>query len=156
MDLVLPGMGGVAATHAIRRQNPHTQVVILTSFEEDGLVQQALQAGAIGFLLKNVSIHTLVEAIRSAAAGRASLSPEATQALVRSAAHPAQPEYNLTRREKEILGMVAQGLTNAEIGRQLFISEATARYHVSHILNKLGVSNRTEAARLALERKLVD
>jgi NarL family two-component system response regulator LiaR len=155
MDIVMPEMDGVTATRAIRRQFPEIQVVALTSFKDKGLVQDALQAGAIGYLLKDVSADTLAEAIRAAHAGRATLSPEAAQALVQSAARPPTPGHDLTAREREVLALLVQGLNNTQIADKLVVSPSTIKSHVSHILSKLGVTSRTEVAALAVRRGLV-
>jgi len=154
MDMVMPGMDGATATQTIRKRYPQIQVVALTSFPEEGLVQKAVQAGAISYLLKDVSADELAEAIRLAYAGRSTLAPEAVQALIHAVAHP-KVEQNLTEREQEVLSLLVKGLNNREIGERLVVSPSTARYHVSNILAKLGVSNRAEAVALALKHKLV-
>jgi len=155
MDLVMPGMDGAATTRAIKQQFPEIQVVALTSFREEELVQGALQAGAIGYLLKNVSSDDLAEAIRAAHAGRPTLAPEATQALIHAATRQPTPQYDLTPRELEVLALVAQGLNNGEIADELVISQSTVKFHVSSILSKMGVSSRTEAATLAVQNELI-
>ncbi len=155
MDLVMPGIDGATTTRIIRERYPHTQVIALTSFQEKELVQEALQAGAISYLLKNVSVDELAEAIRAACAGRPTLAPEATRALIQAASRESEVGYELTPREREVLTLMADGLTNLEIAERLTISCSTARAHVSHILSKLGVSNRAEAVALALRSKLV-
>lgn len=155
MDLVMPVMDGAAATHMIRERWPEIQVIALTSFEEKELVQNALQAGAISYLLKNVTANSLAEAIRAAHAGRSTLAPEATQVLIQSARQGPTPGDDLTPREREVLTLIVEGLTNPEIAERLNISRSTARAHVSQILSKLGVSNRAEAISLAFRLKLV-
>lgn len=155
MDLNLPGMDGAEATKQVRQQYPQTQVIALTSIEDKGLVQKALQAGAISYLLKNISMDMLSSAIRSAVAGQSTLSPEATQALMQAAVQPPEPEVELTDRELEVLALLADGLTNDAIGYRLHISPSTTRYHVSNILGKMNATNRTEAVRLAIEGNLL-
>jgi NarL family two-component system response regulator LiaR len=155
MDLVMPEMDGAAATRAIRQHDPNVQVIALTSFKEDDLVQGALKAGAIGYLLKNVSADDLARAIRAAAAGKPTLAPEATQALINSATRPLVPGDDLTEREREVLGLMVEGLSNHDIAKKLYVSQSTAKFHVSSILSKLGVTNRTEAVAMAVKQKLV-
>jgi len=155
MDLVMPGMDGVQATRAIRERWPHIRVIALTSFETDELVQGALQAGAISYLLKNVSALELTEAIRAAHAGRSTLAPEATEVLVRAARQPKPLGHDLTAREREVLVLLIQGLSNDEIGERLALTHSTVKFHVSNILSKLGASSRAQAVALALQHKLV-
>ncbi len=156
MDIKMPVMDGVEATRAIRACCPRTQVVVLTSFVEDELVPHALEAGAIGYLLKNVSHQELAAAIRQAARGQSVLSPEATQALVEATVRKSPLIEALTPREMQVLALMAEGLTNLQIGQQLGITESTIKSHVSTIIAKLGVASRTEAVALALRHGLVD
>ena len=155
MDLVMPGMDGAAATQAIRERWPNTQVIALTSFKEEDLVQSALQAGAIGYLLKNVSADQLAEAIRSAHAGRPTLAPEAAEALIQAAMHKPTIGNDLTDREQEILGLMTQGLSNPEIAERLYVSRSTVKFHVSNILSKLNADSRTKAVAIALQNDLI-
>lgn len=154
MDLVMPGMDGATATQAIRQCCPQIQVVVLTTFKDEALVQKALRAGAIGYLLKDVQAEELAEAIRLAHAGQSILSPEATQALIHAAAQPVQSSYDLSEREREVLGLMVKGLNNNEIAGRLIISLSTVKHHVSHILSKLDVTNRAEAVALAVQHHL--
>ncbi len=154
MDLLLPGMDGAAATQAIRRNCPKTQVMVLTSFKEEELVQKALRAGAIGYLLKDVQANELAEAIRLAHAGQSIFSPEAAQALIRAASQPHPLGYDLSEREREVLALMVKGLNNSEIAEQLIVSPSTVKHHVSHILSKLGATNRAEAVALAVQHHL--
>lgn len=156
MDMVMPEMDGAAATKAIRERCPDIQVIALTSFREEELVNAALKAGAIGYLLKNVTADELAAAIRAAVAGRPTLAPEATLALMHTATAPPPPGFDLTEREREVLGLMTNGLNNGQIAEKLTVSLSTVKYHVSNIISKLGATNRTEAATLALQHRLVN
>ncbi len=157
MDLIMPEMGGAETTRAIRERWPDVQIIALTSFQEKELVREALQAGAIGYLLKNVSADDLEAAIREAHAGRSTLAPEAIQALIEPDVPQVPSEedvaraYELTPRELEVLSLMVEGLSNPEIAERLVISRSTAKAHVSNILSKMGVSNRAEAVAQALQ-----
>ena len=157
MDLVMPHLNGAEATRAIRQHYPQIQVVALTSFHEDALIKQVLEAGAIGYLLKNVSADELAEALCAAHAGRPTLAIEATQMLMRQArqSHLTQPGFDLTVREREVLVLIAEGLNNAAIAERLIIGRSTVKFHVSNVLSKLQVSSRMEAITYAITHKLV-
>jgi NarL family two-component system response regulator LiaR len=154
MDLVMPVLDGVEATRIICKRWPNVRVLALTSFQEAGFVRDALQAGAIGYQLKNISGSALVEAIRAAHAGRSTLAPEAARALLEPSADKPLPDYDLTPREYEVLGLLVQGLSNTEISQELSVTHSTVKAHVSNILSKMGASSRAEAVSLAIRHKL--
>ena len=154
MDLMMPGIDGVAATREIHKKHPTIKIIALTSFSDSNMVQGALQAGAIGYLQKNVTAAELANAIRSAHVGRMTLSPEAAQALAESAAQPQIAGNQLTERERDVLKCMANGRNNQEIADELVISLGTVKFHVSNIFQKLGVDSRVEAVKLAIEQKL--
>jgi NarL family two-component system response regulator LiaR len=155
MDLVMPEMDGATATRAIRQQFPRIEVIALTSFREHDLVQSVLQAGAIGYLLKNVTADELASAVRAAYAGRPTLAPEITEALMYTIAHPAAPTHDLTAREREVLALLVKGLSNSEIAKHLIVSQSTVKFYVSNILAKLHVTGRVEAVAMAVEQHLI-
>jgi NarL family two-component system response regulator LiaR len=155
MDLLMPVMDGVAATRTIHERWPEVRIIILTSFKEREQVDGALKAGAMSYLLKTVSAAELVSAIRGAMAGQSKLSSEATQVLIQEMRNPSARDYDLTAREKEILKLMVDGLANTDIAERLGVSPSTAKFHVSNILSKLGVTSRTEAVAMALKQKLV-
>ncbi len=156
MDMKMPDMDGAAATRAIKERHPEIQVLVLSSFSDPDSVQRAMQAGAVGYLLKDVSMDELADGIRAAHAGKPALAPEAAQALVEAGTRrPLGPHTDLTVRQLEILALLVDGLTNNEIARLLFLSPYTVRNHVSDILSKMGASTRTEAAALAVRLGLV-
>ncbi len=155
MDMLMPEMNGVETTQAIRSQFPQVQVVVLTSFYDKDLVQRAMQAGAVGYLVKGVSADELAQAIRAAHAGRSILAPEAIEALVQAADSAPKPGKDLSVRELEVLALMAEGLSNAEIAQRLTISVSTVKYHVRGILSKLGAASRAEAVALALQHDLI-
>ncbi len=154
MDLMMPGTDGVKATRLIRQKYPQVRIVALTSFEEDSLVQEALHAGATGYLMKTVTARELVAAIRAAYEGKMTLSPEAAEALVRVSSQP-QDSVDLTDREREVLRLMVDGMDNNEIAARLVVSLSTVKYHISNILTKLGVENRVSAVTTAIHKKLV-
>ena len=158
MDLVMPEMDGIEAIRQIRSQQSKSQILVLTSFSSDDKIFPAVKAGALGYLLKDTSPEELTRAIRQATEGHATLNPTVASRLLRefsSETEPATPIEPLTEREIEVLGLITRGLTNEQIGEKLFISEATVRTHVSHILGKLNLANRTQAALWALRKGLV-
>jgi two-component system, NarL family, response regulator LiaR len=155
MDLLMPVMDGIAATSAIRRELPDTEVVALTSVLEDAAVVEAIRAGAIGYLLKDTEAHELRRAIKAAATGQVQLSPQAAARLLREVRTPEKIKVALTERETEVLRLLAQGLSNKEIAQSLNVGEQTVKTHVSHILDKLAVPSRTQAALYAMRTGLV-
>ena len=158
MDLIMPVMDGIRATQEIRARFPRIRVIGLTSFFEPDLIEEMLQAGAVSFLMKNISATELADAIRNTYYGKATISADVKKLLKgeRSDARAQKNKYHLSPREKEVLTCMATGLSNLEIGHELSISLSTAKYHVSSILTKLGVSNRAEAVSLALQEGLVE
>lgn len=155
MDMVMPDMDGATATALIRKKYPQVQIIVLTSFKEGELIKKALEAGAIGYLLKDVSADDLAHAIRAAHAGRATLSPEAAQSLVETTNLPPAPGLDLTEREREVLVLMVEGSSNSQIAVKLGVSSSTIKSHVSNVLSKLGVNSRTEAVSLALRNHIV-
>jgi NarL family two-component system response regulator LiaR len=155
MDILMPVMDGVAATQAIHARWPDICIIALTSYKEKDMVEGALKAGAMSYLLKNVSAEELVGAVRGAMTGQPKLSPEAAQVLIQEIKKPSTPAYDLTEREKEILVLMVEGLPNTGIADRLIVSRSTVKFHVSNVLSKLGVATRTEAVALALKHNLV-
>ena len=155
MDIIMPGIDGPTATQQILADVPDVKVIALTSFVEPELVQRALQSGAISYLLKDVRPDRLAQAIRDACQGKGIIDAPAAQALVQANQQTTPPEDDLTARETEVLQYLAEGKENKEIAQALNISLGTVRFHTSNIYMKLGVSNRTEATRLALKRGLI-
>lgn len=155
MDMVMPEMDGAATTRIIREKFPQTQVIMLTSFKDGALINTALEAGAIGYLLKDISAHELARAIRAAHNGRVTLSPQVAQSLVETANLPPAPGLDLTECEHSVLKLMIDGLTNTQIAAKLSVSPSTIKSHVSNILAKLGVASRTEAVTLALRNDIV-
>lgn len=155
MDLMMPEMDGITATRAILADYPEIKIIAMTSFEEEQLVQGVLAAGAMSYLLKNVTSDELAKAIRDAVSGRSTLSPEAARVLIQATRPAKQPLYDLTEREMEVLNLVVQGYSNQQIADTLVISLATVKAHISSILSKLQVSSRAEAIAYAIKHKLV-
>jgi two-component system, NarL family, response regulator LiaR len=155
MDLLMPVMDGIQATAAIRREAPGVEVVALTSVLEDAVVVDAVRAGAIGYLLKDTEAHELRRAIKAAAAGQVELCPEAAARLLREVRTPDRSAECLTERETQVLRLLTKGMSNQEIAQALIIGEQTVKSHVSHILAKLGVPSRTQAALYAIRTGLV-
>ena len=161
MDLVMPRLDGIAATRQIKSLNTDIKVIALTSFTEDDKVFPAIQAGASSYLLKDVSPDNLVEAIRAAYRGEARLHPDITRKLMEQVAAPASHSHQehveeLTERELEVVRLVAQGCSNAEIAKKLVISEKTVKTHISNILSKLHLVDRTQLAIYAIKSRLVE
>jgi NarL family two-component system response regulator LiaR len=155
MDLMMPGMDGITAIRLLRERLPSIRTIALSSFADEHLVPAALSAGAISYLLKNASVNVLANAIRDAYAGKVTLAPEAAQALVSATQRPTVPNYPLSTREQEVLGLLVSGLTNIEIAEHLVIGTSTVKKHVSSIFAKLGVTSRAEAVALAMRHHLV-
>jgi two-component system, NarL family, response regulator LiaR len=157
MDLVMPRLDGVGAMRELRRRVPAARVIVLTSFLDDERLLPAIQAGAAGYLLKNAQPQELARAIRAAHAGQALLDPAVAARLVDAIAQPAgePPREPLTAREQQVLALIAEGLSNKRIARQLGVSEKTVKTHVGHVLAKLGVADRTQAAVHAVRSGLV-
>ena len=155
MDLMMPGMDGITSTREIHQKFPQVKIIALTSFSEQNMVQGALQAGATGYLQKNVTAAELGNAIRSDHVGRMTLSPEAIQVLVNAGAQPQIQGNALTERERDVLKGMVDGLNNNEIAEKLFISLGTVKFHISNIFQKLGVGSRVEAVKISIEQKLV-
>ena len=155
MDIAMPEMGGIPTTRAILKQSPQVKIIMLTSYPDDELIQESLEAGALGFLLKNSSIDSIASAIRSVYEGQPYLAPEVMKALIRIKTGPVKPGADLSQREQEVLGLIVEGLSNEEIAERLVISPATARHHVSACIQKLGASNRAQASAMAVKLGLV-
>jgi NarL family two-component system response regulator LiaR len=155
MDLLMPGMGGVAAIRLIREIAPDMKILVLSTYEEGDLVQEALKAGAIGYQLKGMEIEELVTAIRQAVRGVPTLAPAAAQALVRNTAKTPMLGNDLTDREREVLALLAKGLSNATIADQMVVTVATVKFHLRSIRAKLGTKTRTETVALSLQFHLL-
>ena len=155
MDLMMPSMNGISATRAILADYPNIKIIAMTSFDEANLVNEVLAAGAMSYLLKNITADELVKAIRDAVSGRSTLSPEAARVLIESTRVSKQPPCDLTEREMEVLALVVQGHSNQQIANDLVITIATVKAHISSILGKLQVSSRSEAIAYAIKHKIV-
>lgn len=159
LDLILPGINGVEATRQIKQVSPRSNVVILTSYHEDEHIVPAIRAGALSYLLKDVSPHELVEAVRKASCGEAVLHPQIAQKIIKGLRETDANRTNLhdelSKRELEVLQLLAEGISNFEIAARLFISEKTVKSHVSNILSKLHLADRTQAAVFAWRNKIV-
>ncbi len=156
MDMAMPGMDGAQTTQLVRQSHPKMQIIVLTSFQERDLVERAIQAGAIGYLLKNATAEELGDAIRSAFAGRPTLAQEATEVLIQSAQNRSALGDDLTDREREVLGLMARGKTNPQIAEELTLSMSTVKFHIRNILSKLGAGNRAEAIHKAWQHQLIE
>jgi NarL family two-component system response regulator LiaR len=155
MDLMMPIMNGISATRAILADYPDIKIIAMTSFDEANLVNEVLGAGAMSYLLKNITAEELVKAIRDAVSGRSTLSPEAARVLIESTRITKQPASDLSEREMEVLRLVVQGKSNQQIADILVITIATVKAHISNILSKLQVSSRSEAISYAIKHKIV-
>jgi NarL family two-component system response regulator LiaR len=156
MDMVLPDMDGASATRAIKREHPEIRVIFLTSFKDEVLIMNAMQAGAVGYLLKDISENELAQAIRGAMSGQVTFSPEAARIMLTANKQQPVPGGDLTERERAVLELMVEGLNNTQIAQRLFISPATVKSHVSNILSKLNVTGRTEAVALAIRHGLIE
>jgi len=154
MDLLMPGIGGIEAIRRITVKYPQVRVIALSTATDSANVTKAIDAGAMGYLMKNISTDDLANAIREVKEGRRMLSDEATQALIQAATRPIEPNYRLTEHEYEVLHLLIEGLTNPEIAQKTGVNRSTIKYHINSILSKLGVANRTDAVTVALRHKI--
>jgi NarL family two-component system response regulator LiaR len=155
MDILMPEIDGIQATRAILEEYPQVKILVLTNYPKDDLIQDALEAGAIGYLLKNSSMHSLANAIRAAYSGQPTLGPEATKALINMKTGSQKLGMDLSKREIEVLALIVEGLSNDEIAVRLKISPATARHHAGACIRKLNATNRAQAAVLAVKLGIV-
>jgi two-component system, NarL family, response regulator LiaR len=155
MDMIMPVLDGTVATEQIIKNWPDVKIIALTSFNDEDLIRKSLKAGAVSYILKNISGAKLVKTIKDVYKGKLALSSQATKILLSELREPPDETIKLTGREKEILALIVEGLSNKQIAERLFLSNSTVQFHVSNILSKLGVSKRTEAAYIALKQKLV-
>jgi len=156
MDLIMPEVNGIEATREILKKWSSIKIITLTSFIDKKLIEDSLKAGAIGYVLKNISGDYLVKIIRDADKGKSTLSSEASDFLISNLKNPPVTEYQLTSQEKNIIACLVEGLSNKKITQKLVLSLSTVKFHVSNILNKLGASSRAEAVSIALKNKLVE
>ncbi len=156
MDIKLPDMDGVVTTNLICQTCPNTAVIALTSFINEDIIQDMLKAGAISYLMKDITGDELVNAIQRAVKGETTLAQPATEMLIHATVKPPSIGYDLTKREKDVLALMVEGLHNWEIAEQLDISDSTAKNHVSNILSKLHTKSRTGAVAIAIEHQLLD
>jgi len=154
MDMHMPAVDGVTATRAIRQKHPQIKVLALTAYMQDPIIKQALQAGAAGYLHKSVSLDELISAIHSIFAGQVILAPQAAESLLRTPPVEAETSFGLTERERQVLQLMINGLSNNAIAERLHISPLTVKSHVSSVLAKMGVATRAEAVAAATQRKL--
>jgi NarL family two-component system response regulator LiaR len=154
MDIVMPHMDGFDTARAVLDQHPDVRIIMLTSFPEPDLVEKAIDSGATGYLVKNAPIDAFADAIRLAHAGQPTFAPEVTEALLQVRTRSHKLGHDISEREREVLALVVEGLTNREIADRLSISPATVRHHVSACISKLGAANRAQAAALAVEHQL--
>lgn len=155
MDIRMPGIDGIEATKIIKSNNPSIQIIAISVYEEDELVIQMFQAGAVGYILKDISLENLVKAIKNVYRGNAIINPRISRKLVRMLTEDKNTDTVLTPREVEILRELARGKSNKEIGEKLYISESTVKTHISHIFQKIGVRSRSEAIIYAVKKGLI-
>lgn len=155
MDIRMPGIDGIEATKIIKSNNPSIQIIAISVYEEDELVIQMFQAGAVGYILKDISLENLVKAIKNVYRGNAIINPRISRKLLGMLIGDKNTDLALTTREIEILREVARGKSNREIGEKLYLSESTVKTHISHIFQKIGVRSRSEAILYAVKRGLI-
>jgi len=156
MDINMPVIDGIEATVKIREKYPNIKIIALTSYVDKKLVKDILKAGAISYIIKNISPDELVKTIRDAYLGKTTFSSEASKVVVEELTNPSQERFNLTGKEHEVLKLLSKGSSNEDIAKELFISSHTVKFHISNILNKLGAVSRTEAVFVATKNNLVD
>ncbi len=156
MDMMMPRMNGVEATRKIRERDPNAKIIALTSFDTEGLVHDAIEAGATGYLLKNTSADDLARAIYAAHSGKRTLAPEAADALIHAITQPLPIGHDLTARERDVLELMTRGLNNTQIAAEIHLSVSTIKFHVSAILSKLAVTSRVEAVAIAVRQEMLN